>query len=483
MKGLFRRLRFGRELAVGLMVTVVAGGVVGVLLQIRKSVAVFAALPPLPSSENISVALRAKFAVEERRAGDWLHPVDGLKKLSRLYHANGFFDEALQCYEALHKLEPAEPRWCHLEADILAGFGRVDEAVKLWRDVVALSPEYVPALVKMGDALLKGGRGAEAEAVYLQVLRVDPGNPYASVGLARQEIAADRWIEARDRLRDTARRNPNFVAAISLLVIIAEHLGEAREAAALNAAIGGREFREIPDPWRASLWDDCYDPYQLSVAASAANFAEDRTTAVRLLERAIDLDPEAGSYRRQLGRIYFDAKDYLAARRYLAEAVAHSPVDADAWLYFVRTLTAIGNGAEVERALAEGLSACPNSAGLHSELARRLSASGHHEEAVLEFEKAHDLWPSEASPLVELAGAYFTVHRSEEALAALHEALLRQPDHPMALVTLTFYYIKSNDLRGATEWWQRVKGQPRTPQQALGALRREFKLAFGHPPP
>jgi len=52
----------------------------------------------------------------------------GLIALSRLYHANGFFNEALQCYAGLQRLQLGEARWLHLKASILAGFGRLDEA-------------------------------------------------------------------------------------------------------------------------------------------------------------------------------------------------------------------------------------------------------------------------------------------------------------------------------------------------------------------
>src|SRR6185369_15806842 len=94
----------------------------------------------------------------------------GLIALSRLYHGNGYFAEALTCYGLLSQLDPAEPRWLHLRASILAGYGELEPAIKLWQRVTQLAPNYVAAHLRLCEALLKSNQAAAAAAEYEQVL-------------------------------------------------------------------------------------------------------------------------------------------------------------------------------------------------------------------------------------------------------------------------------------------------------------------------
>ena len=71
-----------------------------------------------------------------------------------MYHANGFLDEAGRCYQGLQQLDPAEPRWLHLHATILAGYGQIEPALALWKRVRELAPDYLPAQLRSGDSLL-----------------------------------------------------------------------------------------------------------------------------------------------------------------------------------------------------------------------------------------------------------------------------------------------------------------------------------------
>ena len=91
----------------------------------------------------------------------------------------------MRCYSALQSLEPKNPRWPHLHATILAGYGEADQALVLWRQVILLAPDYVPARLRMADCLLKANRPTEAADVYAAVLKLSPTQAHAMFGLAR----------------------------------------------------------------------------------------------------------------------------------------------------------------------------------------------------------------------------------------------------------------------------------------------------------
>src|SRR5690606_8023038 len=128
---------------------------------------------------------------------------------------------------ALLRFDAENARWPHLLAHMLAGHGRLEEAVPLWRRSTELAPDYVPAHLRLGDALTKLNQPEEARASYLAALEREPGNPYALLGLARVELQTDRLTAARERLQQAVAAQPDFGAAWHLLATVYQRLGNA----------------------------------------------------------------------------------------------------------------------------------------------------------------------------------------------------------------------------------------------------------------
>lgn len=473
-----RRNRKWVWLALGLGVAL--AGVGGWLGQRRAKV--MAALPTVPPLENRAAELADRIAGAQREAHGWLHPERGLVALARLYEANGFYPEALDCQAALRRIEPREARWWHLAAGIHAGFGRADEARPLWERAIELAPDYLPARIRLGDSLLKSNQAAAAVQVYEAALAVSPRQPYALLGLARSRVNARDWTGARTHLQAALAAEPGFVGALSLLVTVEEKLGDQAAARRLRSEIGGREFTDIPDPWAEELTDDCYDAYRLSVAAAVARHRGDPARSRALLERAVDLAPAAGTYRRQLGQLLLHLQDYSPARRHLEKAVAIAPTDTDAWLQLVEVFTALQMPAEAERTLGAGLAANPGSAALYYAAGRRLSAAGRLGEAAAAFSRAKQLRPSEANAYVDLAGVYFQLGRIEAGIAELEAALVVQPGHALAMQILARHAINTGDEAAARRWLAQLRGHDRVAPDDLALIVKEYTAAFHHAP-
>ena len=201
------------------------GGWYGWQLHARRAV-VLRHLPVSPRLDTRSAALGDSLAAAEARARSWRHATAGLVELSRLYHANGYYPEALLCYAGLAAVEPLNARWPHLQACIISDFGRGDEALPLREKAVALAPDYIPARLRLGDILLKGNRLTDAAKSYAAVLDHAPGDPYALLGLARCDLAANDWAKARERLQAALAKTPDNIGVLSLLVTVSEHLGD-----------------------------------------------------------------------------------------------------------------------------------------------------------------------------------------------------------------------------------------------------------------
>lgn len=469
-----RRLAWGIVAAAGLL----SAGVFGWRVVRTREIAL-ASVPTRPDASALPAVFTELLADADTGARGYRNSEQNLATLARLYHANGFLNEASRCYSGLMVLEPRNPRWPHLLATIHAGYGRLDEAVPLFLRAVELDPTYFAARLRLGDTLLKTNDLTAATAAYETLIKADSANAYALLGLARCRLEAGDWQAARDLLHKATTKSPDSFGAWTLLATVDEHFGDAASAAAARQrarAIGW--FRESPDPWLDELLDDCYDPYRLAVATAANG---NPVVAQRRLERAIALAPNAGTYRRQLGRLLYDQHNYEAARTHLAKAVDLNPMDADAWALLIETLETLHDATGAERALAAALARCPDSAALHHLNGKRLRKIQRFDEAQAELALAKKLQPNEARAFIEQALVYFDQDRLDDGIRELQQALKVEPGSILALQILARYAIYQKDESAARHWIQQLRAQPRGAND-LDAVLQAFARQFGHAP-
>jgi tetratricopeptide (TPR) repeat protein len=428
---------------------------------------VAASIPHRPDLSRLPTEMTQRVEACERRAQSGPDRIAALGELSRLYHANGFFAEASQCYQGLLQVDPADPYWWHRSATIIAGYGQLDDALPLWRQAAKLAPDHVQILLRLGDALLKTSQNAEAAKVYSKVLEREPRNPYALLGLARIDIENGQWDTARERLEVVVDQS-NYNLGYDLLPTVYEHLGETARGEAIRARYkASGAYYDVPDPWIDDLINDCYDTYRISSAAGTADHAGDTHAAIRILQRALTVAPDKEVFQFQMGSFYLRLRDNDNARR---------------WAQLADLLKNMGDREAEGRALDAGLANCPNSPGLHLAHGQLLSAAGRFSEAIQEFKETIRLRPQEADGYVELASAYFQLNRIQEGVAELRKSLQVEPDNPTALSTLAFVAIKTGDQAGARECLRQVRQQPRILPENRAALEKAFRDQFGQPP-
>lgn len=93
-----------------------------------------------------------------------------------------------------------------LDARILEAEGKLPEAIEVWKKAVALndtftynepSDWYYPVRESLGGALLRAGKAADAEAVFVRDLELNPNNPRSLYGLWQAQRAQKRVEAAR----------------------------------------------------------------------------------------------------------------------------------------------------------------------------------------------------------------------------------------------------------------------------------------------
>jgi len=438
-------------------------------------------LPPVATAKG---ELAEQIDLAEKEARSFVHPVRGLIKLSRLYHANGDYDQALQCYAGLRRLEPGNAMWPHLEANLFALYGRMEDAIPREARAVELAPDYVPARLRLADEYLKSARGKEARAAFNEVLNRSKDNPYALLGIARCDIQDGDWNGASETLRRAINANHEFIGAMSLMVTVYDHFGDGEHAEALRQTIGRREFIDLEDPWLDELMDDCYDAYRISVVAAVQNFAGHSDVAQALLRRSIELEPKAATYHRQYAKLLSQEGNLPEARSQLETAVQLNATDNDAWLLLYQVEKDMQDMPAATATLMRALANCPKSASLHLERAHLMRSQGQVDLEAYELREAYAADMRDGRPLEELALLYISQNRIGDAMTELKEALLRQPENPHSLAMMTFCYINAGDEAAATRWWtERVQRQPKVPVDLKQTLQQEFQQKFGHPLP
>lgn len=467
---------------VGGLAIVCVAAVIWFWLDCRRNSDIAASLPKVPDLSKVVAELRERVREMNRRTLHGPQRVAALGELARLYHANGYLTEASSCYRSLERIQSKEPRWKYRHALIYSGFGDFELAVALLHQTVELDPNYLPARLRLGDILLKANRIKDAVVVYQATQAHEPGEPYSLLGLARCDMDKDLWSEAREKLEKVVA-STDYALGYDLIVPVYERLGMNDRAAAIRGRMKAwGAFRDMADPWVEELNADCYDAYQLSVAAGALKVRGEKQGSRILIERAVQLAPKNAPLHFQLALLLVDFSEYAKAKHELELCTQLDPAFADGWAYLSGVLSTMGDAEGAQRVFSAGLEHCPESPGLRRMLANQLQAQGRLEEAVLQYRESIRLRPTEAEPYIELGMALLNADRTDEALKEFNRALEAEPANPMVLSTMAFYAISNGSEAAAREWMLRIRNQPRVLADDVERLTAAFQQAFGRSP-
>ncbi len=443
---------------------------------------VLESIPERPTLSGWPERLHQRIESAELQAMSGGNPVESLVKLARLYHANGFYEEASQCYQGLITLQSKEAKWPHMLAEILSSYGKLEDALPYRELVMKLDPEYIPAMVRLGDVYLKQNKANEAEKVYTRVLKQDRDNPYAQLGLARLDIASGDLENAQQRL-EAATRKTSLRIGSDLLATVYEKRGLNSLAAAIRGrAKSSGTFTDIPDTWLFEIYFESFNTYQMAVAAGMADQSGDSAACIRLLNQAIQLSPRDAYLHFQLGLVYLRIGiDYQALKSF-EETAKLDPKFSDAWFQLAQLKSKEGDIVAATQTIATGLYHNPDSPSLRLVNSERLNAIGDLSGSIKEAETAIELRPEEADSYASLAALYFSSEQTAIGVELMKKALERESLHPFALSTMAFYSISTGQEKDARQYIRKARLQPRLPVGDLKHLETSFRQKFGKMP-
>lgn len=420
------------------------------------------------------------------------------------YH-KGDKEHARAAIRAVLKSAPGDERARLLGGAVEHDFGSYALAIKLLEPVVAANPKQAYARRLLASALLRSGKGAEAQAVLAPL--IDAANTDPGIALLAGQVAlanrspATALTRAQEVLgKDKGDAQALMLAGRALLALGRVEEGLARldaaaaaqpdhpaaELVAIEALLNQRKFdaaRARAARLTERLPKSAESQHALGQVLRASG---DSKGARAAFEKALGLSPGLVLAGRDLAGILINEGKMAEAVEVLRKLVAQDAERAESVLLLVAALVkANAPAAEILATLDEGLKANPKATELHLAkidflmtrgdaigardaalaaesaapddhrvvyaLARAQTRAGEARQALLAYGRLQALMPDSALPHMGRADAYAAQGNLADALAALKKALATAPQDPAPRLSLVQTQLAAKDYAAARD--------------------------------
>lgn len=225
---------------------------------------------------------------------------------------------AVAAFERAAALAPQVAEYRNALGVVLRSFGRLDAALAAYSEAIRLAPNVASYRGNLGNLLMKLGRHAEACQAYSRAIELDPVSPAHQLNLAaalidgREFDAAEAVLEKVTQTPETLGR---YYLCLGNLRVARDRHEEAIAAFHASEAAGTRDAKLL---------------HNLGTALSYLGRMDEAADAYR---RALEIDPEFASSRRQLAAITqaADGNEEEAASKICAGIEAGASDRADAF--------------------------------------------------------------------------------------------------------------------------------------------------------
>ena len=444
---------------------------------------ILAALPQPPAdlaAKSETLAGRVTSADRDARSEDGA--LEAVAELGRLYHANGYREEAEACWKLLHEQQSRVARWPYYLASLRLITGDIEAVRALLAETVRLAPDYATGWLKLADLEFKTGKPGDAEGHYKKRLGLVAADPYARLGLARIELQRGNREAAREWIEEIVRDTPEFPTAHNLY---SEMLAaEGREDEAFRHRNLGREtgrFREAEDPWLDELDEYCLDPKRLALLGTMAYQTKREDKAIALLERAARLAPGDVTTLEMLGTLYLQVGQPGKAGPVFENILRLSDAGGRRALVTTKLADSLQMQRRHEEALRlvrEELARAPASFELHNQLGSVFADLDRLSDAVEAYRNAVELSPNDADSNFSLGSGLLALGRRDEGVRHLKQSLTLQPTYPRTLLLLGRLALEEDRLDDALGYLQPLYESH--PEQAMARqLLAQYHLKAG----
>jgi tetratricopeptide (TPR) repeat protein len=416
-----------------------------------------AAAPPLPELKLGSFPGPAREALSRVHREAVAHPdsVERVGALARTLHAWELWESAHQTYERLQHLDPNAFEWRYLDSVVLQRLARHAEAATQLRRSLEILPDYLPARVKLAEALLETGRLDESKSLFSALVKEAAAEPAALLGLGRIAASEGRHDEAVALLERAVKLFPQLGAAYYALARSYRSLGraeEARRALAMHQEHGAR-WPALSDEVLAratALRDDARGHVRRGTKLADEG---DLPGAIAAHQAALAIEPSLADAHSNLISIYGRAGEWTKAEEHYLAVVALGVNVADAHYDYGVLLGLQEKWDLAADAYRKALAANPLHAQARNNLGQILERSRQFEDAAGEYRKALESQPGFRLARFNLGRMLIALGRPAEAAAQL-EKLVEPRDAEAAryMFALSVAHVRAGRKDEGIKW-------------------------------
>ncbi len=359
-----------------------------------------------------------EYLVANLEAAEPAERAELLGEMGRHLHAYGLADPAVACYRAAAALRTADLRWAYLQARVLQGAGRLDQAAALLERSLALAPGYLPAMVALGEIRLEQNRLEEAEVILRRALEVSSLSPSALAVLGQVQLARGEFAAAAESLRLALEQVPEATRLHHPLGLAYRGLGEMEKAQEHLAQRGPAGVRP-PDPLLDPLEELKRGEAVHMLRGRRAYRAGQLEAAAEAFRAAVASEPDSVAARVNLGTVLSRLGDAAGAVLQFRAALELEPDNPTARFNLGSLLASQGHFESAIAELAEATRLEPGDAGIRVALAGVRGRAGDWQGALADYRQARDLDPRSEAALLGEAESLLRLGRGGEAKAVL----------------------------------------------------------------
>ena len=405
-------------------------------------------------------------------------------ELGRLYLLHDFVGPAATELAEAARRAPDEPGWHYYLGVLRQREGDAAEARRHLERARALSPDDVPALVRLGETGLDLGDLTAARDAFAAALARDAECAAAHHGLGQVAYEEGRWRDAVNHLERALALQPAATALHHPLGLAYRRLGDlesARRHLERNAH-GAVRFR---DPLMDELSGLLAGARPLLKVGLAAAEAGDFGRAVDLFRRSLAIDPEEPLAHYNLALALVRRGDLATALTHFRLAIGFDPDYRDAHFNLATTLGKMGRHAEAAEHYRRAAEIDPLDHAARMEWAATLGRTGRYLEAADAFALTVEKVPESVEARFGEAMALLVGGAEARARSRLEEGVARLPDslplrHALARVLAASEDERVRDPRRALELAQAVfDAAPSLPHAETVAMAHAAAGNFG----
>jgi tetratricopeptide (TPR) repeat protein len=295
--------------------------------------------------------------------------------------------------------------------------GALDEAARLYRQILAARPGHPDALHLLGVVAFQQGDHLRAADCIGRAIALNPGAAAYHANLAEVYRALGQLDRAVACGRTALRLEPGYPEA-------ANNLG--------NALLQQGHAAAAAEQFRAALRLRPDFALARNNLGNALRLLGDTAGALAEFRRAVQLAPDLPEARSNLGQLLLEHNQPREALDHCRAAVRLRPAFAEAHSNLGNVLRELGRLAEAKACYAEALRLNPDLAMVHNNMGQALQEEGRLDDAVAWYQRGLGLDPSLARLHCNLGSALCEQERYDEAVARYETALRLEPAYAVA---------------------------------------------------